>query len=397
MKRSAEIKLLLILLFLSPALWTEAQEMQSDEMTSYKSIIPVEKQSLLNNIDMIGNTQMNFRNDFQNGDYLGSKFRLEQFRMEIKGYVHPKIYFRFRHRFTSTFEPQSIDKIIKGVDFAYLTFTLSDRIKLTAGKTYADWGGIEFDLNPIDIYEYSDIIEMADNFLTGVELHVKANDDHSLGFQLLNSRTGTFEDLYDTVPDVTASKVPLAIVLNWRGNFFDGKFSTIWSYSLFTEAKGIGMHYIALGNQFRSKFVDVAYDYKISIEGLDRTGIISNEIPDNLYNYAVRNTLYQSHWTRTTVKFSPKWHFSLDAFVDLASWRDDLDPLKTDNHFRTVYSVVPTIEFFPWEDFNLKFFLGYVGRFYKYSEYARTRPGLQFQDYSTGRVMIGIISPVKFL
>ena len=42
-----------------------------------------------------------------------------------------KIYFRFRHRYTSSFEPQSIDKIIKGVDFAYVTFTLSDKVQLT--------------------------------------------------------------------------------------------------------------------------------------------------------------------------------------------------------------------------------------------------------------------------
>jgi len=397
MNSTVKSVILSFVLLLSPFLRVFGQEMQSDEMATYKSIIPEDKQKLLNNIDMIGNTQMDFRNDFQDGTYLGSKFRVEQFRMEIKGYVHPKIYFRFRYRFTSTFEPQSIDKIIKGVDFAYMTFTLSDRVKLTAGKTYADWGGIEFDLNPIDIYEYSDIIEYADNFLTGVELHVQANDNNSLGFQLLNSRTGTFEELYDTVPDVTPSKVPLAIVLNWRGNLFNGKVSTIWSYSLFTEAKGIGMNYIALGNQFKSKFIDVAYDYKISIEGLDRTGIISADIPDDLYNYAVRKTLYRSHWTRTTLKFSPKWHFSLDAFVDLASWRDDLDPMKTGDHFRTVYSVVPTIEYFPWEDFNLKFFLGFVGRYYRYSEYARTRPGLDMQDYSTGRVILGLISPVKFL
>jgi hypothetical protein len=31
----------------------------------------------------------------------------------------------------------------------------------------ADWGAWEFDWNPIDIYEYSDIVEYADNFLSG--------------------------------------------------------------------------------------------------------------------------------------------------------------------------------------------------------------------------------------
>ena len=390
-------KLLFTFLFLLLAGSLVAQQRQTDDRLIYRSIIPESKQGLLTNIDMYANTQMDFRSDFTDGDYLGSKFKFEQFRLEIKGYLHKNIYFRFRHRYTSTFEPQSIDKMIKGVDFAYLVFQLSDRWKLTVGKTYADWGGIEFDYNPINIYVYSDIIEMADNFLTGVEVHFKASDNHNFGFQVLNSRTGSFDDIYDTVPDVQASKVPLALVLNWRGSFFDGKFTTIWSYSFFTEAKNMAMNYIALGNQFHSKYFDLAYDYKISIEDLDRTGIISEEIPDNLYNYAVKNTLYQSHWVRATLKFSQKWHVSMDAFVDFADWKDDLDPLKTENHFRTVYSIIPTLEYHPWDNFDLKFFVGYVGRWYKYSDYAKNRDGLKLKDYSTSRVMIGLISPLKFL
>ena len=372
-----------------------AQERQTEKSDSYRSLIPESKQSLLKNVDIIANTQMAFRNDFSDGEYLGSKFRVEQFRMEIKGYIHPKIFFRFRHRYTSTFEPQTIDKIIKGVDMAYVRFDLSDKWQLSAGKMCADWGGVEFDLNPIDIYEYSDIIEMADNFLTGAGVYFQANENQGFAFQLLDSRTGSFEELYDTVPNVTPSKVPLALVFNWRGSFCDGKFSTIWSYSLFTEAKGIGMNYLAFGNQFKSKKVDVAYDYKISIENLDRTGIISDNIPDSIYNYSVRNTVYRSNWLRVTYKITPKWHLSADAFVDCAVWKDDIDPLKTENKFRTVYSVVPTLEFFPFKNYNLKFFLGYVGRWGHYSDYAKTR--FYLSDYNDYRIMIGLISPLHIL
>ncbi len=374
-----------------------AQRRQSDSTMTYKNILPEEKQSLLKNVDIIANTQMNFRSDYTNGEFIGAKYTFEQFRMEVKGYIHENIFFRFRHRYTSTFEPQSIDKIIKGVDFAYLRFDLSDKWQLTVGKTYADWGGIEFDLNPIDIYLYSDIIEMADNFLTGAEIWYQASDNHGFGFQVLDSRTASFDELYGSIPGLTAAKIPLAMVVNWRGNFWDGKFSTIWSYSLFTEAEGVGKNYIALGNLFQSGNWYVAYDYKISMEELDRTGIISNEIPDSLYKFAVQNTLYQSHWLRVTYKLSEKWRLSLDAFVDFADWTDDLDPLKTENRFRTVYTYIPTIEFYPWNDINLKFFFGYIGRDYQYSNFAKTRPGLELKDYSTGKLMIGIISPLRIL
>jgi len=384
-----------VIFFFCAVIAVFAQDMQSEGTTSYRSLIPESKQSLLKNIDIIANTQMNFRNDFIDGEYIGSKFRIEQFRMEIKGYIFPKLFFRFRHRYTSTFEPQTIDKIIKGVDMAFVRLDLSDKWQLSVGKMCADWGGVEFDLNPIDIYEYSDIIEMADNFLTGAGVYFQANKNQGLAFQLLDSRTGSFEELYDTVPDVTASKVPLALVFNWRGNFFNGKLSTIWSYSLFTEAKGIGMNYIALGNQFRSKKLDVAYDFKISFENLDRTGIISDLIPDTLYNYAVRKTVYRSHWTRITYKMTEQWQLSADAFIDCALWKDDLDPYKTDDKFRTVYSVIPTLEFFPFKKYNLKFFLGYVGRWGHYSDYAKSRFGLS--DYNNYRIIIGLISPLHIM
>jgi hypothetical protein len=50
------------------------------------------------------------------------------------------------------------------------------------------------------------------------------------------------------------------------------------------------MNYIALGNQLTLKKFALAYDFQISDEGLDRTGIVSATIPDSLYPYAVKKT-----------------------------------------------------------------------------------------------------------
>jgi len=390
-------KALLFVFLCSLPLSIHAQTMQTDTASVYRSLIPESKQTLLNNIDIIANTQLGFRNDFYNKNYTGSKFSFGQFRMEIKGYVHKKIFFRFRHRFTSTFQPQTIDKIIKGVDMAYFRFDLSEKWQLLIGKMLSAWGGIELDYNPIEIFQYSDIIANGDFFLTGAGVNFHANKDQGITFQLLDSRTGSFEELYDTVPDVKPSKVPLSLVANWNGKFFNGKFITTWSYSLSTEAKGYGMHLISLGNQFKSEKVDIAYDYKISFEQLDRTGIISDEIPDNLYNYAVKNTQYRSHWVRIVYRPAPRWHFLFDTFLDKAFWKDDLDPLKTEDKFRTSYCYIPTVEFYPWKDFNLKFYLNFIGKIYKYSDYAKNRPGLNFQDYSAGTITIGLISPLHIM
>ena len=394
--------LLLFILTLGFAVPGHTQYRQSEDLTNYKSIIPTNKQNLLKNVDLIANTQFAFRNDFKDGVYLGSKFKMEQFRLEIKGWLTDRIFFRFRHRYTSPFEPQSIDKIIKGVDMAYMAFKLGKEKKweLMAGKFCVDWGGIEFDLNPIDIYEYSDIIEQADNFLSGVGIKYLFNSGNYLGLQVYNSRTQTFDELYGSdsiigAANITASKATLGAVVTWRGSLWDGLINTLWSYSLTNEASGYYKNYLALGQQLNLEKFRFAYDYKISNEDLDRTGIISKEIPRDEYGYVLLNTLYCSHWIQADWEFKPKWHLTFTGYIDKAKWLDDEDPEKTTNNIRTSYGYIPTIEFYPWDNFNLKFFVGWVGRIYNYSDYAKFR--IDAKDYNTGRLMFGVISPVKFL
>ena len=54
-----------------------AQNRQSETTTTYRSLIPTSKQSLLKNVDMIANTQIAFRSDFYEGEHVESKFRVE--------------------------------------------------------------------------------------------------------------------------------------------------------------------------------------------------------------------------------------------------------------------------------------------------------------------------------
>lgn len=397
MKRSILLCIPLFFIFLASSF---AQQHQSDSTDKYRSLIPEDKQQRLKNVDFIANMQYDFRNDFTDGKYMGSNFRMEQFRMEIKGWVTDKVFFRFRHRYTSPFEPQTLDKIIKGVDMAFVTVKLGnmDKWQLSAGKMCVDWGGIEFDLNPVFIYEYSDIIEMADNFMSGAQIQRNFSEGNSLGFEIMNSRTQSFGEIYgsDSIIGglgIEASKAPLAGVLTWRGKF--GIFSTLYSYSVFTEAQGYVSNYIALGNMLTFKKVNLSYDFKISAEGLDRTGIVSQTIPRSEYKYTLTNTLYYSHWLQVEWRFMPKWQFAFVGFVDYAKWMGDEDPTKNTDKIRTSFGYIPTIEYYPWKDINLKFFAGYVGRIYNYSDYAKTRVGAQ--DYNTGRVMVGLISALKFL
>jgi hypothetical protein len=217
--------------------------------------------------------------------------------------------------------------------------------------------------------------------------------------QVLDSRTKTFDELYGTQPKLEESKAPLAFVFNWRGSLFDGKFNTIWSYALHNEArdtiadKPVVMNYIALGNQLKLGKFTVEYDYKWSQENLDRTGIVSETVPDNLYAYALRKTVYVGHWLHVYYRLNPKINLAFVGMMDIAKWDDDaLDPQKTSNKVRTAWGYIPTIEYYPFKNLNLRFYSNWVGRVYNYSDYAKNRFGAK--DYTTGRFSIGFVSPL---
>lgn len=369
------------------------------DTTYYKTLIPEAKQGLLKSVSVIANMNFALRNEFVDGEYTQTRFRNEQFRLEIRGQVHEKVYFRFRDRYTRAQTSESIDNISRSVDLAYLRFDLSEKFSISAGKMCADWGAWEFDWNPIDIYEYSDIVEYADNFLTGVGFTYTPSPRNQWTFQVLDSRTKSFEELYGDQPNFTESKAPLAFVVNWRGSLKEGMIKTIWSYSLFNEATNANMNYIALGNEFNftEKFRFI-YDFKWSDEDLDRTGIVSETVPDNLYPFALANTQYIGHWTHFLFRVTPKVHLTLVAMWDIAKWQNGKqDPENTtgEEKIRDAWGFIPAVEYYPWSDLNIKFFANWVGRRYNYTDYAQTRFGVS--DYTTGRFTVGFITPLGIL
>lgn len=372
------------------------------DTTYYKTLIPEAKQGLLKNMTMIANMNFAFRNEFMDGEYTQSRFRNEQFRLEFRGQVTDKVFFRFRDRYTRAQTSESIDNLSRSVDMAFVRFDLTEKFSISAGKMCADWGAWEFDWNPIDIYEYSDIVEYADNFLTGVGFTYTPSNKNQFTFQVLDSRTKTFEELYGTnQPNFTESKAPLAFVANWRGSLFDGKVKTIWSYSIFNEAQDVNgnnanMNYIALGNEFNFGKFRFIYDLKWSDEELDRTGIVSETIKaSGLYDYSVANTVYIGHWVNLRYQVNPKVALTFVGMLDVANWKNSYnDPSNTtgEEHIRNAWGFIPAVEYFPWSDVNLKFFANWIGRRYDYSDYAKNSLGAS--DYTTGRFTIGFISPL---
>jgi len=273
---------------------------------------------------------------------------------------------------------------------------LSKSTKLSFGKLCADWGGYEFDFNPIDILTYNDVIEYADNFLVGAGIsHDFAEGKQSFSFQVLNSRTKTYEEQYGSSapPSINPSEYPLALVANWRGSFFDGKFETTYSYSFFNEAQGAHMNYFALGNKFKAKNFVLYYDFQYSDEGLDRKGIVSSIISSQ-YPYAAQEALYVENWVRAEYLVAPKINLLLTVMNSNHSWKDNPDP-NGSSKLSTSYGLIPTIQYMPFKDFNIKFYVAYTARRYEYTNYAENAFGVK--DYTTGLLGFGFIAPLLVL
>ncbi len=79
--------------------------------------------------------------------------------------------------------------------------------------------------------------------------------------------------------------------------------------------------------------------------------------------------------------------------VDFAKWKGgSADPEKNTDKISIAWGYIPTIEYYPFKDLNLRFYANWVGRIYNYSDYAKTWLGAE--DYTTGRFTIGFVSPL---
>jgi hypothetical protein len=365
-------------------------------LDSIKSLIPVSKQSLLRDVDVIFNSRMAFNSNFIDGDHMISAFNVEHLRFEVKGKIHDKVYFRFRNRYTRDPIPGNLDNISRAVDLAFIRIDLSSKTKFSFGKLYADWGGYEFDFNPIDVLTYDDVLDKADNFLVGAGIeHTLADQKNSFSFQVLNSRTKTYEEQYGSTapPNINPSKFPLAVVANWRGSFFEGKFETTYSYSFFNEAKGAHMNYFAFGNKFKAKKIILYYDFQYSVEDLDRKGIVSSIISSQ-YQYAAQNALYVVNWVRAEYLVAPKINLLLTVMNSNHSWRDNPDP-NGSSKLSASYGLIPTVQYMPFRDMNIKFYIAFTARKVDYTRYAETAFGVK--DYTTGLLGFGFVAPLLVL
>ncbi len=371
-------KLLAILLLAGCTQGVVAQN-DASEKTLFEEITGVKKKTDKFNLYL----NMNMSYDAMDGysDPVKNKFNVRQLRIEAKGNVNDWLSYRWRQRLNrSNAQGNNIDNAPTSIDIAGIGVKLSDKWSIFAGKQCAAYGGIEFDLNPIEIYEYSDMIDYMSNFMTGLNIGYDFAAGQQLNFQVLNSLNGTFAETYGDVEYAEASKTPLVYTLNWNGNF-NNVFKTRWSASIMNQAKGEKMTYFALGNELSLGKFGMFLDFMYSKEDIDRKRILTSMLGGGA---SLPGAEYMSIVTKLNYRFTPNWNVFVKGMYETASLDKKVGSFE-DGKYRTSLGYFAGLEYYPMENSNLHFFLTYVGRKYKYTD------KVDLKDYDTNRLSVGFI------
>lgn len=326
------------------------------------------------------NMYFNFQSSFDlekvKDQDMTAQFKARQLRLEVRGDITDRIFYRFRHRLNKSNAATSLDNLAKATDMLYAGFRLDDKWTLTAGKMCQAWGGFEFDLNPMNIYEYSDFIENMDNFMLGAMITYAPNKNHEFNLQITDVRNDSFETLYGTATNtINASKAPLTYIFNWNGNLFDNLIQTRWGGGLQSEADGYNNWMLMLGTKLNLPKFQVFFDYMMANEALDRlkyTPMSSTVlVKDAKYNSFVLKAEYQP---------APHWNIFAQGLYETA--KNDL----TDNKM-TGIGYFAGVEYLPFEKQDLRFFLAYIGR--------SRENKLTNVTTDTNRVSIGLMYRIK--
>ena len=361
---------------------------QENEKSLFERVSKIEKKHDWFNfyLNMQGSFDAQF-NDGENGFNQGA-FNMRQFRIEATGQVNDWLWYRWRQRLNrGNVGNGMIDNMPTSIDYAAIGVRFNKNLSLFAGKQGVAYGGFEYDENPINIYQYSDMIEYMSNFMTGATLTYDFNPNQQLALQILDSRNGSQEDTYGI--NLPKSRLPLVYTLNWNANMCNNKWQTRYSASVMEEVHGKYMYYLALGNQFNfSEKCNMYFDIMSSLEQVDRKGIITDMTGgQGAYDgHNALNTMYNTVVAKVNYRFQPKWNFFVKGMYDMASVVKTTGDLTKGNYSSTV-SYIGGIEYYPMKS-NLHFFLAFVGQTHLFTDRAKAYGK---SDYSTQRASIGMI------
>lgn len=327
-------------------------------------------------------------------------FKNKHLRLEIKGNLTDKLYYRFCYRMTNSNVARSEDNFARSTDVVMIGYRFSDKLSVEAGKIFQPFGGYEVDENPIYIYEYSDLTGGLECYLGGVVVNYKPIPTQEFVVGVTNAHNDKFADVYgdnslaiegDGTQNriLEKTRIPLGYSLGWNGSFLNNRLLTRWSWGIEGEARHKYSRMLILGQKLNLDRLQWYFDYMYQNDGLDRFGLASREVRD--FFPAVGGEVWMSdvHYTSFITKlnwqFAPQWNLMLKGMYETASVTK-VDRFKD---FRKSYGYVGSVEYYPVKSQDFRVFLAYVGRKVTYKD------GVGLDKYNTNRIELGFKYRIK--
>lgn len=327
-------------------------------------------------------------------------FKNKHLRLELKGNLTDKLYYRFCYRMTNSNVARSEDNFARSTDVVMIGYRFSDKLSVEAGKIFQPLGGYEVDENPIYIYEYSDLTGGLECYLGGVVVNYKPIPTQEFVVGVTNAHNDKFADVYgDNSLSIEGdgtqnrilekTRIPLGYSLGWNGSFLNNRLFTRWSWGIEGEARHKYSRMLILGQKLNLDRLQWYFDYMYQNDGLDRFGLASREVRD--FFPAVGGEVWMSdvHYTSFITKlnwqFAPQWNLMLKGMYETASVTK-VDRFKD---FRKSYGYVGSVEYYPVKSQDFRVFLAYVGRKVTYKD------GVGLDKYNTNRIELGFKYRIK--
>lgn len=328
------------------------------------------------------NTQSAFEVSHRKNEDTQAGFKINQVRLELRGDLTDKIFYRLRHRLnSSTDNSNSFDNLSMATDLFYVGFRLSDKVSILGGKVLHEAGGFEIYYNPIQVYEYSDFVDYIEGYMVGETLTYMPNEKHEFNVNVMNSRNQKFEVNYGENTGIEQSGAPLTYTLNWNGNLFDKKLQTRWSISYHQEAKGYATKMYVLGTKLNLPKFQIFLDYMGSTEDLSKT-----EDLQAIGEYgAIKDVVKNTFLSKAEYQPSEKLNIFVQGMYEKAKSGEALVEVITTKKYSLGYQL--GVEYVPFKDQDLKFYAAYLGKKYHYHN----------PDYDTyrNRFGLGLIYRIK--
>ena len=346
------------------------------------------------------NTAASVQVETDNEHQWSTGFKNKHLRLEIKGNLTDKLYYRFCYRMTNSNVARSEDNFARSTDVVMIGYRFSDKFSVEAGKIFQPFGGYEVDENPIYIYEYSDLTGGLECYLGGVVVNYKPVPTQEIVVGVTNAHNDKFADVYgdnslaiegDGTQNriLEKTRIPLGYSLGWNGSFLNNRLLTRWSWGIEGEARHKYSRMLILGQKLNLDRLQWYFDYMYQNDGLDRFGLASREVRD--FFPAVGGEVWMSdvHYTSFITKlnwqFAPQWNLMLKGMYETASVTK-VDRFKD---FRKSYGYVGSVEYYPVKSQDFRVFLAYVGRKVTYKD------GVGLDKYNTNRIELGFKYRIK--